>query len=116
MKFPGDWKRGNVNYICKNRRKEDLGNYRPVSLASVSSNIIEQILLETMLRHMETKEVVADSQHGFNKGKSCLTNVVAFYSGITTLVERDEQLMSSALTQAKHLTLSLTTPLFLNQK
>ncbi|PKU41778.1 rna-directed dna polymerase from mobile element jockey-like [Limosa lapponica baueri] len=49
---------------------------------------MDHLLLETVLRDMENKEVISDSQCGINKGKSCLTNLVAVYHGITALVDK----------------------------
>ncbi|CAM5114249.1 unnamed protein product [Eretmochelys imbricata] len=44
---------------------------------------MEQVLKESILKHLEERKVIRNSQHGFTKGKSYLTNLIAFYDEIT---------------------------------
>ncbi|CAM5108613.1 unnamed protein product [Natator depressus] len=84
---PDDWKKANVVPIFKKGKKEDPGNYRPVSLTSVPGKIMVQVLKESILKHLEEWKVIRNSQHGFTRGKSCLTNSIAFYDEITGSVD-----------------------------
>ncbi|CAM5103262.1 unnamed protein product [Eretmochelys imbricata] len=84
---PDDWKRVNVVPIFKKGKKEDPGNYRPVSLTSVPEKIMEQVFKESILKHLEERKVIRNSQHGFTKGKSSLINRIALYDEITGSVD-----------------------------
>jgi len=83
---PEDWRKANVTPIFKKGKKEDPGNYRPVSLTS-PGNMMEQLILQVIIKQVEENKVIRSSQHGFTKGKSCLTNLISFYDGMTGWVD-----------------------------
>jgi len=71
-------KKANVTPVFKKDKKEDLGNYMPVTLVSVTGKVMDQILLETISKHLKDVKVIGSSQHGFMKEESCLPNLKAF--------------------------------------
>ncbi|KFP84052.1 hypothetical protein N311_10882, partial [Apaloderma vittatum] len=54
---PADWKTANITSIYKKGKKDNPGNYRPVSLSSVPGKLMEQIILSSILQHMQDKQV-----------------------------------------------------------
>ena len=53
------------------------GPFQPLFCDSVK--MMEQLILKVINKQGEEKKVMRSSQHGFTKGKSCLTNLIAFY-------------------------------------
>ncbi|GAB0187132.1 mitochondrial enolase superfamily member 1 [Grus japonensis] len=86
---PAEWRLDNVMPIYMKGRKEEPGNYRPVSLTSVLGKVMEQIIWSAIMRHVQDNQVMRPSQHGFMKGRSCLTNLTSFYDKVTRLVAVD---------------------------
>ncbi|KFV74797.1 RNA-directed DNA polymerase from mobile element jockey, partial [Struthio camelus australis] len=55
---PEDWKKANVTPVFKKGKKEEPGNYRPVSLTSIPGKVMEQLILEVITKHLEDKKVI----------------------------------------------------------
>ena len=84
---PREWKRANIVPIYKGGKKTDPLNYRPVSLTSVVGKICEIIIKEKWVEYLENKEIIKNSQYGFRKGRSCVTNLLSFYTRVIDEVQ-----------------------------
>jgi len=66
-----------VTPIYKKDYKEDQGSYRSVSLTLVQGEVMEQIILRVITQHIWDNWRIRPSQHGFIKGRFCLTNLIS---------------------------------------
>ena len=53
--------------------------------------MMELMLLEDVLRRLRDEQVIQDKQHGFTKGISCLTKLMAFDNGVAILVDKGKE-------------------------
>ena len=66
------------------------GNYRPISLTSVPCKLMERIICDAIVKHMTDNNLFSKAQHGFIKGKSCVTQLLEFLEDITQAIDIGE--------------------------
>ena len=64
-KIPEIWKSAHVSAIFKAGSKSKPENYRPISLTSVSGNLLERIIRDKIVKHMTNNNLFDKLQHGF---------------------------------------------------
>ena len=73
--LPKDWKDANVTPVFKKGARHAPENYRPVSLTSVLSKVLEHIVCHKLHAHFEEHKVLTNVNHGFRSGFSCETQL-----------------------------------------
>jgi len=84
---PRDWRTANVSPLFKKGSKHQVNNYRPVSLTSQIGKVMESILRDALLHHLDRHNLIRNSQHGFRKGYSCASNLLAFLESVTASLD-----------------------------
>ena len=73
---PADWRIANICALHKKNARELSENYRPISLTSISSKILEHIGYSSISRFLSDNNILSLRQHGFRSGYSCETQLV----------------------------------------
>jgi len=53
-----DWRKAIVTAVFKKGKKEDAGNYRPVSRTSIPGKVMEQLILEVILNKWRKRRLL----------------------------------------------------------
>lgn len=82
-KYPQRLKEAMVKPIYKKGSKENIDNYRPISLLSNVNKIFKRIIFDKLMQFFEANNILLKQQYGFRQGKSTLN---AIYQALTSII------------------------------
>ena len=77
--MPLCWKRANVTPIHKKGSLNDFRNYRPISLLSCLSKVLERLVSDDLRDYLEKNNIITGAQYGFRKKSSTLDQLLDVY-------------------------------------
>ena len=85
--FPSDWKIAHVIPLFKNGDKSLPSNYRPISLLSCVSKVLEKIIFKHVFNHLLENKLLYKFQSGFIPGHSTSHQLIELYHTILLALE-----------------------------
>ena len=70
------WKTAYICPVHKKGARDQVTNYRPISLTSSMCRLMEKILLERLIRYLLENSLLSKEQHGFLPGRSTTTQLL----------------------------------------
>ena len=87
---PQQLKMAKVIPVFKSGQKSSMDNYRPISLLSCFSKIIEKIVCTRLTCFLDVNNLISNSQYGFRKKHSTLHPLIHFQNFISSALDRKE--------------------------
>ena len=84
--IPERLKRANISPTYKGGKKINKANYRPVALTSHWIKVFEKVIVAKLTEHLEHGGFFNINQHGFRRGRSCLSQLLEHYTEIIHLI------------------------------
>ena len=78
-KFPTGWKISKVIPLHKKGSKLEMKNYRPVTILSPLSKVLEKIVYEQVYDHFSRNKIFHPSLHGYRQYRSTQTALLSMY-------------------------------------
>ena len=78
--IPREWKVAKIVPILKKGNPLKVNNYRPISLTSTISKVMERIINDHIFSHLSTNNLIGRHQFGFQKQCSAITPLIDCYN------------------------------------
>lgn len=87
--FPSRWKKSLITPVPKSDRRNEVSQYRPISKLCVLGKLLEKIVTDQV--SFAVRNYISVSQHGFFRGRSVETNMIAFTDFLLSAMDKNQQ-------------------------
>lgn len=84
--FPTAWKRAKITPVHKSGSLLDERNYRPISLISTCSKLLEHIINKHLMAYLDIHHIIFPKQHEFRQGLSTTTQLIEFVHDLSKTI------------------------------
>ncbi|XP_057305372.1 uncharacterized protein LOC130642299 [Hydractinia symbiolongicarpus] len=88
--MPSDFKLGQVTPIHKSGRKDDMDNYRPITVLPVCLKILEKCIHNQLCKFLEQNKLLSETQFGFRKKRNTELAATLFLDTIRRNIDNGE--------------------------
>ena len=87
--YVSEWKQANISPIHKKGSRQEIENYRQISLLPVVAKIQEKCVAKKLIPHINA--ILHPSQHGFQQGLSCTTLLLEVLQNIGLKLDKGHE-------------------------
>ena len=87
--FPSKLKSAIIKPLFKKGDRNNISNYRPISLLNFFSKVIEKLLNDKLHTYLSKFRIISSHQHGFCRGKSVDTAIYDYTRDIYNFIDRN---------------------------
>ena len=98
---PRAWKQALITSVFKKGDRSDPKNYHPVSLTSIVCKTMEHVLTSQIMHHLETNNILVDTQFGFRANHSCESQLFLTVDDLARTIDKRLQVDCSILDFSK---------------
>ena len=104
-KYPSEWKKTHCDSCLqkktKKTNKQEVNNYRPISLLPASGKIFERLICNSMFKFSTENSLISQNQSGFKPGDSCTNQLLSISHQIYKSFEGGHEVRSVFLDMSR---------------
>ena len=109
-RFPDTWKVARVTPMHKKDSRDDISNYRPISILPIASKILEKHVSSHLYEYMTSYNLLHQKQSGFRANHSCETAFTLMVNTWLSVLNRGNEIGLLLISWIKNLNFTNVAP------